>query len=202
MRHLRYVVLLIVFTCSSCSFGSKPPATIEADPSAYMLNLADVLGTDWQSTGSWLSSETEDYRGKWRNLLATGEQIAQHNDYYLAFIRYNLFEYTDAEAADERFFVQARSIFYTNSSSYIWDSLNIREFAPNAERRQAECTENIATVPEQEVRCAILLQYNRYIVYLNIWRVRNSNTYLTMDNIYTLIERVDEFSSEVLIHSR
>jgi hypothetical protein len=186
---------LLVTVCwfvTGCTvLGGSSPTQIVADPSELMVSLTDLLGEDWNSAGYRVPTRLEDMKGRPSSLIFRIDQEVQHKDNYLAFIDYNIFVYRDERAASDRFSVQARTIYYDFQSQYKWREVETEASALHVDQIRFACKEISPEGSIQDVRCAALMRYGEVIVYMNIWKTRDSVEYLTFEKIYDIFRAVD-----------
>jgi hypothetical protein len=185
------LVTVCWFTTGCATWGGSIPTQSDIEPSDLMVNLPDILGEDWYSTGYGVPARLEDMKGRPSSLIYRVDQIAQHQDNYLAFIDYNIFVYRDERAASDRFSVQAATIYYDFQSQYKWLEIEIPESILHADQIRFACNEILPEVSLVDVRCAALMRYDEIILYMNIWKTRDSVEYLTFERIHEIFRAVD-----------
>lgn len=196
----RYVAIIFIALITGCStFPDHQPSLNQNTSSNFMLDISEIVGTSWDASEIWLPADLADMKGESSALLANANQLLRHKDNYLAFIDYRLFEYADSDSSSERFRIQKQTIFYDLNSAYKWETLDIQQYTPGADGIHAACKDIKGENVEQDTRCALILRYDRFIVYMNIWRIRDNQEYLSMETIFAILRRVNAKSEEALL---
>lgn len=164
--------------------------------------ILEILGSDWESQGIRDIVPLEDIKGRPSSLiLGVREGVYNiYNENHLAFVAYSVFAYTDVEAAQDRFEIQDDVIFFQfDHEQFRWSNSDlIQNVVHNAGERHAGCQSGIASDGELEMRCAAVLRYGRYIVFVNMFPIRDDVEYIDDTLITNIFMAIDAKMSGVL----
>ena len=185
------VVVLVLF-CAGCFMLYKMAYPLSAgldDSQAYLVDLSDVLGPDWQMGSPYhLEPLRADLWGFDRRIIGHTCLNAWYKDNPLAFVKQCAFVYQNASLAHDRY-TQQRSL-YDSETAGIGPSYKYVQFpleqTLGADDKYLGCAE-----ASTNQFCVALLRYGDHVVFVNSVLVREGITYLSENAFFNIVQTID-----------
>ncbi len=172
-------------------YAIRLPAIINAPipdiSDSYLLDFSSLLGEEWQGsphepdrrTISDLRRESDGVRGSIGRII---RNIGNRDE----FVQQDVIRFASEQIASERYPGHEIWAFWDNASSN-WQTIDTLPSAPNADNAHIACQ----TLDWGE-NCKILLRYDDTIIFINMMDESDSEAYVSIENIRTILTTIDE----------